>query len=90
MLTAQSSEGEQEELCSRPITRRSCQGPHCSRGACREEDDDHERKAAFLHAPGPARAQVSRPALRLGGHAQSLSARPAGTFRSGENVESNG
>lgn len=64
--------------------RLSCQGPHCLRGACREEDDDHERQAAFLHASGFARAQVSRPALRLGGHAQSLSARPAGTFRSGE------
>lgn len=75
-----------EELRVRPLSRFSCQGPHCLRGACREEDDDHEWQAAFLHAPGSSRVQVSRPALRLGGHAQSLSARPAGTFRSGERM----
>lgn len=82
---AQSADGESRGAPSSPCApRRACQGPHttCEVRAS-AKDDDHERQAAFLHAPGPARAQVSRPALGCGGHAQSLSARPAGTSRSG-------
>lgn len=48
----------------------------------RNEDDDHERQAAFLYAPCAAGAQILWPAREFGRHAQSLSACPAGMFLS--------
>lgn len=84
MFIAQSSKGEESgshhtrgaiAVCPLAL----CQG-HTAACDVRAEDDDHERQAAFLHAPGSARAQIPRPARGLGRHAQSLSACPAGTL----------
>lgn len=44
----------------------------------RNEDDDHERQAALLYAPGAAGAQILWPAREFGRHAQGVSACPAG------------